>query len=128
MNFEKVVFGFFVLLAATVNFGYVLGDIGDPTLHNPYELYIAVAVNIVAAILKVGDRTHVGAIHLAASLVACLQLVAAAGLWVVADQTGDGIPDAHEMASVVSIAAGALLANLVSLVILVVETVNYRGR
>ena len=45
-----------------------------------------------------------------------------------ADQTGDGIPDAHEMASVVSIAAGALLANLVSLVILVFESFYYRGR
>lgn len=128
MNFEKVVFGFFVLLAATVNFGYVLGDIGDPALHNSYELYLAVAVNIVAAILKIGDRTHVGAVHLAASLVSCLQLVAAAVLWVLADQTGDMLVGRHEMASVVSVACGALLANLVSLVILVVETVNYRGR
>ena len=34
MNLEKVVFGFFVLLAATLNFGYVTGDIGNPDLHN----------------------------------------------------------------------------------------------
>ena len=30
MNLEKVVFGFFVLLAATLNFGFFIGDIGDP--------------------------------------------------------------------------------------------------
>ena len=30
MNLEKVVFGFFVLLAATLNFGFFIGDINDP--------------------------------------------------------------------------------------------------
>ena len=38
MNLEKVVFGFFVLLAATLNFGFFIGDLGDPELHNAYEL------------------------------------------------------------------------------------------
>lgn len=32
MNLEKVVFGFFVLLAATLNFGFFIGDISDPRL------------------------------------------------------------------------------------------------
>jgi hypothetical protein len=27
MNLEKVIFGFFVLLAATLNFGFFIGDI-----------------------------------------------------------------------------------------------------
>ena len=30
MNLEKVIFGFFVLLAATLNFGFFIGDIVDP--------------------------------------------------------------------------------------------------
>ena len=30
MNLEKVIFGFFVLLAATLNFGFFIGDIADP--------------------------------------------------------------------------------------------------
>jgi hypothetical protein len=34
MNLEKVIFGFFVLLAATLNFGFFIGDIGDRELHN----------------------------------------------------------------------------------------------
>ena len=81
MNLEKVVFGFFVLLAATLNFGFFIGDIGDPELHNPYELFAAVVVNLIATVLKFGDRTQIGAVHLATSLVADLQLIAAALVW-----------------------------------------------
>jgi hypothetical protein len=33
MSLEKVIFGFFVLLAATLNFGFFIGDLPDPTLH-----------------------------------------------------------------------------------------------
>jgi hypothetical protein len=54
VNLEKVVFGFFVLLAATLNFGFFLGDIDDPSLHNVYELFAAVVVNLVATVLKFG--------------------------------------------------------------------------
>ena len=42
MNLEKVVFGFFVLLAATLNFGFFVGDIDDPDVHNVYELFAAI--------------------------------------------------------------------------------------
>ena len=125
MNLEKVVFGFFVLLAATLNFGYVLGDLSNPDLHNVYELYAAVAVNIIATILKFGDRTQIGAVHLATSLVADLQLIAAALTWAYASRiAGDGLSPS-ETAAVVSLSGGALLANLVSVVLLVVETVTY---
>ena len=81
MNLEKVVFGFFVLFAATLNFGFFIGDIGDPALHNSYELYAAVVVNLIATVLKFGDRTQIGAVHLATSLVADLQLISAALVW-----------------------------------------------
>ena len=30
MNLEKVIFGFFIVLAATLNFGFVYGEITDP--------------------------------------------------------------------------------------------------
>ena len=83
MNLEKVVFGFFVLLAATLNFGFFVGDISDPEVHNVYELFAAVVVNLIATLLKFGDRTQIGAVHLATSLVADLQLMAAAATWVV---------------------------------------------
>lgn len=127
MNLEKVVFGFFVLLAATLNFGYVVGDLTDPAQHNVYELYAAVIVNIIATILKFGDRTQIGAIHLATSLVASIQLIIAAMMWVYADQVVKQV-NAHSLSSVVSLAIGACLANGVSLVLLVAETLSHRRR
>ena len=125
MNLEKVVFGFFVLLAATLNFGFWLGDISDPALHNIAELFAAVVVNLVATVLKFGDRTQIGAVHLATSLVADLQLIAAALTWGYASQvSADGLTG-QDMASVVSLSGGALFANVVSVVLLVVETVSF---
>ena len=125
MNLEKVVFGFFVLLAATLNFGFFLGDIDDPSLHNVYELFAAVVVNLVATVLKFGDRTQIGAVHLATSLVADLQLIAAAATYVVATRVTDAGLSPAETAAVVSLSGGALFANIVSVVLLVVETVTY---
>ena len=63
MNLEKVIFGFFILLAATLNFGFFIGDIGNPELHSVYELAAALVVSLIATALKFGDRTQIGAIH-----------------------------------------------------------------
>jgi hypothetical protein len=84
MNLEKVVFGFFIVLAATLNFGFFIGDIDQPKHHHIYELFAAIVVNLIATVLKFGDRTQIGAVHLSTSLVADLQLVAAACVWGVA--------------------------------------------
>ena len=128
MNLEKVVFGFFVLLAATLNFGFFLGDIGDPELHNAYELYAAIFVNLIATVLKFGDRTQIGAVHLATSLVADLQLISAALVWGYASYVAaDGLTR-EATDSVVSLSGGALVANIVSVVLLVVETVSFHRR
>ena len=128
MNLEKVIFGFFVLLAATLNFGFFLGDIGDRELHNVYELFAAVVVNLIATVLKFGDRTQIGAVHLATSLVADLQLIAASVVWVYATQISAAGLDREMVASVVSLSGGALFANIVSVVLLVVETVSFHRR
>ncbi|MBW0116446.1 DUF6394 family protein [Pseudonocardia abyssalis] len=125
MNLEKVVFGFFVLLAATLNFGFVLGDLSDPAQHNVYELFAALVISLVATVLKFGDRTQMGAVHLATSLVADLQLVAAATVWGFVANASPGGLDEAGTAAVVSLAAGALLANAVSVVLLVAETVSF---
>ena len=125
MNLEKVVFGFFVLLAATLNLGFFLGDIDRPELHNVYELFAAVVVNLIATVLKFGDRTQIGAVHLATSLVANVQLIAAAVVWGYASQIAGEVLTSSEIAAVVSLSGGALLANVVSVVLLVIETVTY---
>lgn len=126
MNLEKVVFSFVVLLAATLNFGFFLGDLGDPQLHSPWELYAAVIVNIIALVLKFGDRTQMGAFHLATSLVAVLQLAVATAFLLYWIPQGD-LPRTH-MSTVVSLSGGALLANLVSLTLLLIETVSAQRR
>ena len=126
MNLEKVAFGFFILLALTLNFGFVMGDIDNPAHHHVYELFAAIIVSLVATILKFGDRSHMGAVLLATSLVADLQLLAAALVWGIAEHViGSGLTPVT-MASIVSLAGGALLANVASVTLLIVETVNLR--
>lgn len=126
MNLEKVIFGFFIVLAATLNFGFVYGEIADPRHHHLWEFFAAFVVNIVATVLKFGDRTQVGAIHLATSLVAIMQFAAAALVWFFAEPASAGGLTNSTIASIVSLSAGALLANVVSVVILIVETTMQR--
>lgn len=128
MNLEKVIFGFFVLLAATLNFGFFLGDISVVELHNIYELFGALVVSLIATVLKFGDRTQLGATHLATSLVADLQLICAALFWGYSANVSSLGVTSEAMASVVSLSGGALLANVVSVILLVVETVSFHRR
>jgi hypothetical protein len=126
MNIEKVVFAFFIVLAATLNLGFVYGDIDEPAHHDVYELFAAIVVNLIATVLKFGDRTHIGAVHLATSLVAVLQLIAAALVWAYAINISAQGADTQIIASIVSLSVGALLANVVSITLLVAETVQLR--
>lgn len=126
MNPEKVVFGFFIVLSLTLNFGFVLGEIDNPEHHPVWELFAVVVVNLIATILKFGDRTQIGAVLIATSLVAMLQLLAATLVWTFAVHvTGTGLTPSV-MSSVVSLAAGAMIANVVSVVLLMIETLMLR--
>lgn len=125
MNLEKVIFGFFIVLAMTLNFGFFIGDMADPEFHHPYELFAAIVVNLIATVLKFGDRTQIGAIHLSTSLVADLQLIAAAVVWATYSGLGPDIP-AGIMVSIVSLSGGAFLANVTSVVLLIIETIMLR--
>lgn len=126
MNLEKVVFAFFIVLALTLNFGFFLGDVDDPNHHNVYELFAALVVSLVATVMKFGDRAHIGAVLLATSLVADLQLIAAVVVWGVTVYALETGLTPSIMSSIVSLSGGALLANIISVVILVTETVMYR--
>ncbi len=126
MNLEKVVFGFFIVLAATLNFGFFIGEIDNPAHHHIYELFAAVVVNLIATILKLGDRTQIGAVHLSTSLVADLQLLAAAMVWGYAEHVTQTGMTPEITTSIVSLSGGALVANVVSVVILIAETIMQR--
>ena len=126
MNLEKVIFGFFIVLALTLNFGFFLGEMDNPAHHNVFELFAVIVVNFIATGLKLGDRSQIGAVLLSTSLVADLQLIAAATYWtVVVHVTATGLtPDV--MASIISLTGGAMLANVISVVMLVSETLMSR--
>lgn len=81
MSMDKIVSGFFFIFAMTLNFGFFYGDPTVAILHSPYELFAAIIVNIIATVLKLGDKTQLGAVLLATSLVADIQLIASATVW-----------------------------------------------
>ncbi|RLA04016.1 MAG: hypothetical protein DRQ45_01755, partial [Gammaproteobacteria bacterium] len=91
-----------------------------------YELYAALVVSLIATIMKFGDRAHIGAVLLATSLVADLQLIAAVVIWTLSVHASDAGLTPMIMASIVSLSGGALLANITSVIILVTETVMFR--
>jgi hypothetical protein len=124
MNLEKVVFGFFIILACTLNFGFFVGDITNAEVHHPGELFAAVVVNLIALVLKFGDRTHIGATHIATSLAACLQLLAASMVWTWSAYVARTPMDVSTISTIVSLAGGALVANLISVVLLIGETLR----
>ncbi|QFU00294.1 hypothetical protein FIU83_01380 [Halomonas sp. THAF5a] len=126
MNLERVVFGFFIILTLSLNAAFVAGGLETVAHHNVWILTVTIIVNLVAIGLKLGDRSQTGALLLAAGLVAGLLLVTARIVWIVADPEGGGGPGPAEMADIVSIATGALVANVIATVILVGDTLLSR--
>ena len=98
MNLEKVVFAFFTILACTLNFGFFLGEIDRADFHHPAELFIAVVITLIT---------------LFASLV-----------WMWVEQFNNVPLDGHTVSIIVSLSGGALLANLVSVILLIGETLR----
>ncbi|MEH6651414.1 MAG: DUF6394 family protein [Motiliproteus sp.] len=123
MQFEKVIVGFFVILALALNVVFVIGDINNPAHHNVWILTLAILVNLIAAGLMLGDRTQLGAILLATSLVANLLLISARLIWVV---NGDQEVSPEQMVLIVSLGYGALISNLISVFTLSVDTIISR--
>jgi Ca2+/H+ antiporter, TMEM165/GDT1 family len=126
MNFERVVFGFFIILTLSLNSAFVAGGVETSPHHNVWILTFAIIVNLVAIGLKLGDRSQTGALLLASGLVAGLLLITARVVWIVVEPVGGGGPGPGEMANIVSIARGALVANIVATVILVGDTLLSR--
>ncbi|WP_456450408.1 DUF6394 family protein [Hydrogenimonas sp.] len=115
MNLEKVIAGFFIILALTMNFGFFYGD---PTVleeHSRYELFAAIIINLIATIYKLGDKTQLGAVLLATSLVADIQLIGAASIWALGEYVVG--MNTEVVVAIISFSGGALLANIVSVIL-----------
>ncbi len=126
MNFERVVFGFVIILALSFNFAFVMGDIDNSRHHNVWILTIAILTNLIATGLKLGDRSQVGALLLASSLVADVLLITARVVWIISDNETAMGPSPESVANIVSLAGGALIASGVSVAILAGDTLISR--
>lgn len=126
MNLEKVIFGFFIVLALTLNVVFVVGELTNYHHHNIWVLYAAIVVNLIATGLKLGDHSQMGAVLLSTSLVANLQLIIAAIAWKVTTEAAQPGPSPDAMANIVSLASGAVVANIVSVIMLVFDTLLSR--
>lgn len=106
----------------TLNFGFFYGDIDNITHHSKYELFAAIVVNLIATTLKLGDKTQIGSVLLATSLVADLQLIAAATIWTIGSAVY--LVESDVIVLVVSLSGGALLANFISVILYVGDTLK----
>jgi len=122
MNFDKVIAGFFIILAMTLNFGFFYGELDSLVMHSKYELFAAIVINIIATVLKLGDKTQIGSVLLATSLVAVIQLIAAASIWAIAGYSYSA--NAEISSTIISLSGGALLANITSVILYVGETLK----
>ena len=122
MNLDKVISGFFFILAMTINFGFFYGDIDNPELHSVYELFVALVISLISTVLKIGDKTQLGAVLLATSLVADIQLIAAVLVWTITEYLS--IVDVEAFAAIISLSGGALLANITSVILYIGETLK----
>ena len=122
MNLEKVISGFFIILAMTLNFGFFYGDMTDIAHHSKYELFATIIVNLIATTLKLGDKTQMGSVLLATSLVADIQLIAAATVWTMGIYVYT--MDTEMTTLVISLTGGALVANVTSVILYIGDTLK----
>ena len=122
MNTQKVISGFFFILAMTINFGFFYGDPSNLEFHSAYELFAAIVINLIATILKLGDKTQLGSVLLATSLVADIQLIASATVWAVSYYVGT--MNVESTVAIISLSGGALIANIVSVLLFIGDTLK----
>lgn len=126
MNLEKVIFSFFMILALTLNFGFFYGEIDDAQHHNVYELFAVIVVNLIATIMKFGDKSQMGAMLLATSLVAMVQLIAASLVWTFAQHVQLTGLTPGTVSTIVALSGGAMVANIISVMLLMIEASMFK--
>jgi hypothetical protein len=122
MNLSNVISGFFIILALTMNFGFFYGD---PTIieeHSRYELFAAIIFNLIATVYKLGDKTQIGAVLLATSLVADIQLISSASVWALGEYAVG--MNTEVVVAIISLSGGAMIANIVSVILFTAETIK----
>ena len=90
--------------------------------HSRYELFAAIIFNLIATVYKLGDKTQLGAVLLATSLVADIQLISSASVWAL----GEYVVGLNEevITAIISLSGGAMIANIVSVVLFAGDTIK----
>lgn len=107
MNWGKVIYIFFTLMSLTTSVSYLFE-------HNVVALFAAGSINLVSTILKLGVRNLLSAELLAGSLVADLHLLPAFLMAYLGDTEQSNL--------IVGLVSGAIIANVYTLVISIVES------
>jgi len=123
MNMYKIISGTFIIFAMTINFGFFYGDPTVMAEHSSFELFAAIIVNLITTVLKLGDKTQLGAVLLATSLVADIQLIASATVWAFAEYIYQSF-SVEIVTAIISLSGGALLANIVSVILFLGDTLK----
>jgi hypothetical protein len=104
MDWGKVVYVFFQLMSLTSVAGFLYD-------HNKVALFIALSLNLISTILKIGVRNIVAAELFAASLVADLHLIPAFFY----------LEIKNDLQASYAMAIGALIANVVTIILSFIE-------
>ena len=111
MDWGKVIYVFFQLMSLTSVAGFLYD-------HNKIALFIALSLNLISTILKIGVRNIFAAELFAASLVADLHLVPAFFY----------LEIKNDLEAAYAMAIGALIANIVTLILSFIELAKMRDR
>ncbi|WP_022847134.1 MULTISPECIES: DUF6394 family protein [unclassified Desulfurobacterium] len=106
MDWSKVWTSFFVMMSLTTTVGFIYD--GDP-----YALIASVTFNLIATLLKLGSKKTLSAELLSTSLAADLHLIPALIFYEIGTR----------MSLVKAMAWGGLVANIFSVVLIIIETV-----
>ncbi|MFV0480911.1 MAG: DUF6394 family protein [Campylobacteraceae bacterium] len=109
MDWGKVIYIFFALMSLTTTAGFLYE-------HNVIALFVAASVNLISTFIKIGVRNILSAELFASSLVADLHLIPA---FIIMTVGGN-------MTMVIALAIGAIIANIFSLALVVVEAYKTR--
>ncbi|MDR1976431.1 MAG: DUF6394 family protein [Campylobacteraceae bacterium] len=109
MDWGKVIYIFFALMSLTTTAGFLYEQ-------NEIVLFVAMSINLISTFLKIGIKNTLSAELLASSLVADLHLIPAFLI----------LEISHNINVVIALAIGAIVANLFSLILVIVESARAR--
>ena len=132
MDLSKVGYSFLIILALTLNFGFFMGEYNHLQENHFPLLLTAAAVNTLCVyfIFKRNTKTKKKfafkgrEILFAAGLVALLQLWVAVVVWILSANFEFTEPSSNR---ILSLSGGALLANLITTCIVVLDTLNHKA-